>query len=750
MSDIVVIEKDGEVILLETSKGQIGATGATGHVGAAGATGDTAATGAQGDPGGVYVSANDTTAGYLNGKLIGGVLTTLTEGNDGGNETLTIDVDITGHTGDATIHFTEGSIDHTAIANIGTNSHTVIDSHIAATAAHGVTEIVGTSDNQTLTNKSLDGANNTIIDVTSALAINLHARKASAGTIAIGSPVYIVSYNVGGGYVEVEAADASDTAKMPAVGLVSEAISNSTTGHITSNGEVIDWDTSTPGWGVGDALYVASGGGLTSTKPTGTNLIQKIAFVLRSHLSNGVVHANGPGRTNDVPNLGSGKFWRGDASGVPQMVNLVEADISDLQSYILAGGVTYEQLDTNGDVGTIAGTLAIGNHNHTGVYEPADATILKDADIGVNVQAYDATIVVDADIGVNVQAYDATILVDADIGVNVSAFAHNHTGVYQPLDTDLTNIAALTGTSGFLKTDGANIWSVDTNSYSLSSHNHTGVYEPADATIVKDSDIGVNVQAYDATIVVDADIGVSVAAESHNHTVDSLSNVVITTAADEDVLQWDTTTSKWINAAASGGAGFNTVPTTLQSTLRSYAGMPPYDSAPTGASLSDSNTKDNQYWAYPVMFLTDVTISKLSFYTGGLVAPGSNEGARIGIYTANSSTFFPEDLVYQTDEITAIAKDIEYSQTGISQTLSANTLYWFTYWGNNNSQWVWGSTNPLWTVLGRRYAANQTPIKYTCWFFAATYTYGTSSFPATFPAGATATSGTGPAISYEI
>jgi len=41
--------------------------------------------------------------------------------------------------------------------------------------------------------------------------------------------------------------------------------------------------------------------------------------------------------------------------------------------------------------------------------EPADATILKDADIGVNVQAYDATIVVDADIGSTVQAYDVDI-----------------------------------------------------------------------------------------------------------------------------------------------------------------------------------------------------------------------------------------------------------------------------------------------------------------------------------------------------
>lgn len=38
----------------------------------------------------VMVSSNDTTAGYLNGKLVAGSNITLTENNDGGNETLTI------------------------------------------------------------------------------------------------------------------------------------------------------------------------------------------------------------------------------------------------------------------------------------------------------------------------------------------------------------------------------------------------------------------------------------------------------------------------------------------------------------------------------------------------------------------------------------------------------------------------------------------------------------------------------------
>jgi len=38
----------------------------------------------------VKVSSNDTTAGFLNGKLVAGTAITFTENNNGGNETLTI------------------------------------------------------------------------------------------------------------------------------------------------------------------------------------------------------------------------------------------------------------------------------------------------------------------------------------------------------------------------------------------------------------------------------------------------------------------------------------------------------------------------------------------------------------------------------------------------------------------------------------------------------------------------------------
>lgn len=47
------------------------------------------------------------------------------------------------------------------------------------------------------------------------------------------------------------------------------------------------------------------------------------------------------------------------------------------------------------------------------------------------------------------------------------------TNTYQPLDADLTAIAALAGTSGILTKTAANTWSLDTTSYSATGHTHS-------------------------------------------------------------------------------------------------------------------------------------------------------------------------------------------------------------------------------------------------------------------------------------
>ena len=53
----------------------------------------------------VKVSSNDTTAGYLNGKLVAGTGVTLTEGSDGSNETLTISAEGGGGGGSAAEYY---------------------------------------------------------------------------------------------------------------------------------------------------------------------------------------------------------------------------------------------------------------------------------------------------------------------------------------------------------------------------------------------------------------------------------------------------------------------------------------------------------------------------------------------------------------------------------------------------------------------------------------------------------------------
>lgn len=60
-------------------------------------------------------------------------------------------------------------------------------------------------------------------------------------------------------------------------------------------------------------------------------------------------------------------------------------------------------------------------------------------------------------------------------GSNWVTISAGGSGTWQPYDADLSAIAALTGTSGFLKTNGSGTWSVDTTTYLTSSTGVTSV-----------------------------------------------------------------------------------------------------------------------------------------------------------------------------------------------------------------------------------------------------------------------------------
>lgn len=141
------------------------------------------------------------------------------------------------------------------------------------------------------------------------------ARKGSAGTINIGDVVYVSGYNVGQDLIEVEKADNGSAVTMPAIGIAETSITNTLTGHVIISGRLPSVNTAA--FSAGDELYVSSvAGNLTTTKPTGTELIQKVGIVNRSHASNGVLTVVGAGRSNDIPNFtAADKMWYGAATG---------------------------------------------------------------------------------------------------------------------------------------------------------------------------------------------------------------------------------------------------------------------------------------------------------------------------------------------------------------------------------------------------------------------------------------------------
>jgi hypothetical protein len=160
-----------------------------------------------------------------------------------------------------------------------------------------------------------DGVTITVIAGTDASELVVTCLKGTVGTINIGEVVYVTGYNLGLSAVEVELADASAAGTMPGFGIARTSFTNGATGVVVASGELNDIDTST--WSVGDSLYVSeTPGELIDTKPTGAALIQKIATVSRSNVSNGIIQVVGAGRSNDVPNIPENQLWLGDSSGV--------------------------------------------------------------------------------------------------------------------------------------------------------------------------------------------------------------------------------------------------------------------------------------------------------------------------------------------------------------------------------------------------------------------------------------------------
>jgi hypothetical protein len=146
------------------------------------------------------------------------------------------------------------------------------------------------------------------------LAGNVYAHVRAGETLTKGNPVYVSgSHGSGSTLIPiVSKADASNAAKMPAIGIMDADLANNATGHMVIVGTITELNTA--GYTVNAELYVATGGGLTATPPTAR--AQPVARVERVNANNGavIVKVNGLSASDATGNTLVRRTVNGDAS----------------------------------------------------------------------------------------------------------------------------------------------------------------------------------------------------------------------------------------------------------------------------------------------------------------------------------------------------------------------------------------------------------------------------------------------------
>ena len=117
--------------------------------------------------------------------------------------------------------------------------------------------------------------------------ISIEVRNNSGASIAKGTPVYISGYST---KPTIAKSDSDDLTTFPVIGITQSAITDGSDGVVIVSG-VFD-EVNTSSYTAGDILYVANGGGLTDTIPTGGS--GAVAVVAKSNASTGVIIVGQP------------------------------------------------------------------------------------------------------------------------------------------------------------------------------------------------------------------------------------------------------------------------------------------------------------------------------------------------------------------------------------------------------------------------------------------------------------------------
>ena len=232
---------------------------------------------------------------------------------------------------------TDPTIDHAAnLVPVFKQFHTYLDGD-ATTTPHALMRMRSNGDIQfNMTNAfSYTGAANTVIanDGTITTSGNVDVgdnffvgdldgavvqdvRNETGATLSKGKAVYLTG-SATGDNPHVALADADDSAKMPALGIVYSDIANASVGQVVTSGVI---NVASHGFTQGADLFVSTtAGDLTTTAPTGnSNALQKIGKVVSANH----ILVQGAFRQNATPNLDANTIFIGNSTNQASTVNL--------------------------------------------------------------------------------------------------------------------------------------------------------------------------------------------------------------------------------------------------------------------------------------------------------------------------------------------------------------------------------------------------------------------------------------------